>query len=336
MPFKKVYRPLDKNTWQGRIDDFQNRDAFRWHQVVEIVDLHDSAIKPVPKDQKGFCFLGFCCDEGVLRNKGRRGAAKAPLSIRKEMANLPVYFEPSSRLFDAGDINAAGHDMETAQQALSEAVTRILALDMFPVLLGGGHEIAFGHFRGLASRLSNQSPDPGSNIGIINFDAHFDLRPYDRTGGSSGSSFLQVADFCAGNNLPFSYFCVGIQQCGNTRSLFNTADRLGAQYIMAKDIKGKPLKKACEKLSGFIAGCDNIYLSICSDVFSAADAPGVSAPQPLGLDPETVLTLIKHILKSGKTISLDIAEVSPRFDNDNQTAKLAAIIFFAVVNYLSS
>ena len=90
-----------------------------------------------------------------------------------------------------------------------------------------------------------------------------------------------------------------------------------------------------KNLDEFIAQNDCIYLTICSDVFSSAFAPGVSAPQPFGLHPEIGLKLIKHIAGSKKVISFDIAEVLPRFDEDNRTAKLAAIIIFAAINKLS-
>ena len=80
---------------------------------------------------------------------------------------------------------------------------------------------------------------------------------------------------------------------------------------------------------------ENIHLSICCDVFNSANAPGVSAPQPFGLEPEMVLSFVKQILRSGKVISFDISEVSPRFDHDDNTAKLAAVIIYAVLNTLA-
>jgi formiminoglutamase len=55
----------------------------------------------------------------------------------------------------------------------------------------------------------------------------------------------------------------------------------------------------------------------------------------LGLDPEKSLKFIKYILRSNKVISFDIAEVSPRFDQDNQSANLAAVIIFSAVNVLA-
>jgi formiminoglutamase len=47
-----------------------------------------------------------------------------------------------------------------------------------------------------------------------------------------------------------------------------------------------------------------------------------------------VLKLLKHVIATKKVVGFDIAEVAPRFDEDNRTAKLAAIVIFAVINSL--
>ena len=78
-----------------------------------------------------------------------------------------------------------------------------------------------------------------------------------------------------------------------------------------------------------------MYITICSDVFNSAYAPGVSSLQPFGMNPEIVLNLLKQIIKSKKVISLDVAEISPRFDSDNRSAKLVAVILYAIINILN-
>ena len=77
-------------------------------------------------------------------------------------------------------------------------------------------------------------------------------------------------------------------------------------------------------------------MTICMDVFASAYAPGVSSAQPLGLQPWIVLTALKHIVRSEKVISFDIAEVSPRFDRDNVTANLASTVIFHFVQELAN
>ena len=87
-----------------------------------------------------------------------------------------------------------------------------------------------------------------------------------------------------------------------------------------------------EKVDTFLYGHEHAYITICTDVFSSAFAPGVSATQSIGLDPEKVLPIIKHIIRSSKIIGFDICEISPRFDQDDTTASLGAVIIFSMVN----
>jgi len=328
--FNKNYTVVDKNVWNGRIDSEDNFDAFRWHQWIKFIDLSQENLHKF-NGKLGFCFIGFCCDVGVQINKGRFGASKAPQSIRKELANLPCWFNQEVGIFDAGDILSEECTLEESQVALEEAVQEILNLNLFPIVLGGGHEVAFGHYNGILSYLSQNESKP--KIGIINFDAHFDLRPY-QTSGSSGTMFKQIADICKDKELEYSYMCVGVQKYSNTVDIFKTAHDLDVKYILAKDISLIDDWSLLEKFDKFINKQDHIYMTICSDVFSSAFAPGVSSPQPLGLDPEMVLKFIKYILKSNKVVSFDIAEVAPRFDQDNITANLAKVLIFSVVNTL--
>ena len=148
--------------------------------------------------------------------------------------------------------------------------------------------------------------------------------------------FRQISDICKDKNLKYSYFCLGVQQHSNTIELFKTANKLGVNYVLAKDISNTNNWHVLEQLDEFIRKQDHIYITICSDVFSSAFAPGVSATQSLGLEPEKVLNILKYLLRSNKVISFDICEVSPRFDHDNNTANLAAVMIFSVVTTLCS
>ena len=329
---KTHYHPIDANVWQGRIDSHDDYDAFRWHQWIEPVDLLDESARPFD-GALAICFIGFCCDDGVTRNKGRAGAAKGPKSIRKELSNLPCQFEQDVKLFDAGNIYCHDIELEKGQEILSQTVKKILERNMYPIVLGGGHEIAFGHYCGIKDY--NKSIERTDKLGIINFDAHFDLRPYPN-GGSSGTMFRQIADVCMESGDHYGYMCLGIQKRSNTLALFKTANSLGVQYVLAKDMVNQDIWPILDKVDRFLKLHDQIYVTICSDVFSAAYAPGVSAAQAVGLHPEQVIKILKYIMMSGKFISFDIAEVSPRFDQDSTTANLAAVLIFAVVNTLAS
>jgi len=319
----KYLLPVANKIWQGRIDDEENYEAFRWHQWVQAVDLEE--MKVALDGPLNICFIGFECDQGVQRNKGRIGASSGPDSIRRELANLPCQFNEEVKLFDAGNLVTRHSTLEDAQMNLSNLIEKIVSLNMFPIVLGGGHEIAYGHYMGLRKHLKRE------NLGIVNFDAHLDIRPYPK-GGSSGTMFRQIYDDCMAEKLKYGYMCLGVQKRSNTILLFKDAKEMGAKYVFAKDIvKGLPYNH----IDAFARAHDKLYITICSDVFAAAFAPGVSAPQTLGLNPESVLQMLKHLIRTRKVMSFDIAEVSPRFDHDKVTSNLASVMIFAVVNTLA-
>jgi len=329
----KNYKPVNNAHWHGRIDSLTDKDSFRWHQCVKYININDISLIDIDNYKSNFCFIGFICDEGVQRNLGRKGASKGPEYLRKELSNLAWNEELNIALYDAGNIHCREKNLEEAQMALSLAIKKIIELNLIPVLLGGGHDIAFGHYMGISSyfRLENRP----RKIGIINFDAHFDLRPFEAGKGSSGTMFRQIATHCKNINESFNYYCIGIQTYANTKSLFKTANELGAIYELAKNITPAKMSEIEERINQFIAPLDAIYLTICADVFSSAHAPGVSAPQPFGLHPEIGLELIKHVVSSGKVISFDLAEIAPRFDEDSRTAKLGAVLIYAIVNTIA-
>ena len=200
--------------WKGRVDSDSDYDAFRWHQWVQPLDLNDGG---APFDGAlGFAFVGFCSDKGVARNKGRTGTALAPDFVRGQMSNLPCTFSQEVKLFDAGDIVCDEISLEEGQRELGLAVEEILRRRLFPIVLGGGHDTTFGHFQGQHNYLKDKGRTP--ELGIVNFDAHFDLRPYDM-GNSSGTMFRQMADVCRAEGTPYQRFsCCADKIAGILRS----------------------------------------------------------------------------------------------------------------------
>jgi len=321
-PWISHYHPPESTVWQGRADSPAHACFF---QVIQLLDLKESL--PVIDHFPAFALLGFRCDEGIRRNFGRTGAAEGPLAIRTALARLAVQTQPLT-CFDAGDILCTDSDLESAQHALGEAVSLLLRQGITPIVLGGGHEVAWGHYQGIAKYSVQES------LGIINFDAHFDMRPLlpDHQ-GSSGTPFLQIAEAHRATQRRFDYNCIGIQRAGNVRALFETAKRYDTHIFLAEELHQSRYEKCIDFVSEVINRNQLIYLSLCLDVFAAPYAPGVSAPQTLGLTPWQVLPFIRQLAASGKVISYDIAELSPPYDVDGRTAKLAAHCVYDIIHY---
>ena len=198
---------------------------------------------------------------------------------------------------------------------------------MLPIVLGGGHETAWGHFQGLIAH------QPKQHIGVVNIDSHFDMRPLLEGGlGSSGTSFTQIAAERQANQMPFDYLCIGIQPLGNTEALFDKAKELHVEIIQADIMLQQGVASAITAIDRQLQRCKGIYVSLDLDVFNAAYAPGVSAPQPLGLPHWLVTPLLQHLAHSGKVIGFDVVELSPAYDLDGRTSGLASAMMATFIS----
>lgn len=302
----------DMTVWSGRTDP--EPDTERWHQRIQPWRI---------SAEPGLALLGFACDEGVRRNHGRVGAAAAPQTVRRALANLAWHREQPA--YDAGDVVCADGDLAAAQQRLAQSVATLLDARHQPVVIGGGHEVAFGSWSGLAQHLQGcaEAGRDAPRIGIINFDAHFDLRDPAHV-QSSGTPFAQIAQACAAHGWPFRYACLGVSRASNTRALFNRAAELNVLVREDRDIRESTLNAIRAELDAFAADCDALYLTLDIDVLPAGEAPGVSAPAPRGVRLELLEPLIDHIKASGKLRLADLAEINPEYDIDQRTAKVAA------------
>lgn len=301
-------RPVVRADWSGRTDAAEGGRARRWHQVVRPRDI---AAAPV-------ALVGFACDAGVVRNQGRPGAVAGPAALRRALANVPVH--ALEEVDDLGDVACAADALEQAQAEFGEVVSGVIRSSGVPIGLGGGHEIAYGSYLGLQQALS--AAGDGRPVGIVNFDAHFDLRAGERA--SSGTPFRQILEHAAASDRPVEYLCIGVSRFSNTPALFERARSLGVRWVLDEDTRADRHANLLEEVTGLLARVGHLYLTVCLDVFPAAVAPGVSAPAALGIDPGLVERLVDVVTASGKLKVADVAELNPKFDIDSRTARLAA------------
>lgn len=306
------------NVWLGRVDPPGIADSRRWHQIV--VPARANA-------PPGVAFLGFASDEGVRRNHGRPGAAQGPTALRAAMCNLPV-LDRQPHLYDAGDVSCVDGDLEAAQVAFSTRMTALLESGHTVIGLGGGHEIAYASYRGLSDHLRQ----PAASIGIVNFDAHLDIREH--VDASSGTSFLQAIRHAESSGHELRYYCVGASQSANTLSLFALAEQLGVEVLSDDDIDARGIPECAGRLRAWLDRVDAVYLTVCLDVLPQGIAPAVSAPNGGGLPLRTLESLVDVVLDAGKTRVIDIAELSPPYDRDNATARVSARLVHRMVRRL--
>ena len=276
-----MYKEIDTTVWAGRTDSTVCLESFRYHQVVHCIRTDELQ----QKLNKKISIIGFECDEGIRRNKGRVGAKNAPIEIRKQLASIPWRGSQNVPIYDVGNVTCEAQLLEKAQVELGKHVCEIMNSNSHCIVIGGGHETLYGQYLGIRESVGKEAV-----IGIINIDAHFDLRVYDHQ-PSSGTMFKQILDM----DEKIKYFVCGIQRYGNTTELFNRADELGVTYLYEDEMDYDSTVKAVKQ---FIKSCDVILFTICTDVISASHAPGVSAPSPFGLEPSIVRNLTRTICRS--------------------------------------
>src|SRR5579871_2626999 len=145
-------------------------DDPRLGEIVEFWDGDAAALLPGRA-----VIVGFPQEEGMRRNHGRAGAAEAPNAIRSALWRL-VPGEPNRDLdlrdsppLDIGNVRCTG-SLEEAQAALGQVIAALLKRRAVPVVLGGGHETAYGHYLGYVGAGLE-------DVAVINIDAHLDVRP---------------------------------------------------------------------------------------------------------------------------------------------------------------
>ncbi|GLR10487.1 formimidoylglutamase [Mixta theicola] len=314
----KQWRPTSSGIWQGRDDTAEADNARRLFQTVTCSTTF------CPEQQAGdIALLGFACDEGVKRNHGRTGAAEAPAILRRALANMASHVQ-HARLTDLGDICVAQDNLEEAQQALREAVLACQRAGKRTLVLGGGHETAYGHGLGVLDAF------PQEAVGIINLDAHLDLRHAPQA--TSGTPFRQLAHHCEAQQRTFRYACCGLSMAANTQALLDEAAYRNVTIVEDLRCLSSPAE-AIAQLEQFMAHLDRIYLTIDLDVLPGWEMPAVSAPAALGVPCAILMQLLAPICRSGKLQAVDLVEFNPSRDRDGQGAGVAARIAWQVIRW---
>jgi formiminoglutamase len=311
--------------WSARLQPLPRREEVfprpddpRLGEVIQDWHGDESALRPGRA-----VLLGFPQDEGVRRNHGRPGAADAPQAIRHALYHLTPWDPVSdtdlsqSPPLDLGNVRIAGA-LEETQEALAEVVAAVLQRGAVPVVLGGGHETAYGHYLGYVRA--------GLPAGIINIDAHLDVRPCPAGQGHSGSPFRQALEH---PTLPLPgehYVCLGARPGSVSRQHALYVREKGGVVRWIDEVRDRldqVFREECDRLAGL--GC-RVYVTLDADAVTAADVPGVSAPNAAGLSGVAVAHCARLAGAAPAVASLDLVEINPRVDRDQQSVRWAALV----------
>ncbi|PLN87005.1 hypothetical protein CWN73_12775 [Klebsiella quasipneumoniae] len=258
----------------------------------------------------------------AIRSAGENDQLLA--ALRRALANMASH-QGHDRCVDMGTISVDGEQLEAAHQALREAVAACQRAGKRTLVLGGGHETAFGHGAGVLDAF------PGEKVGIINLDAHLDLRFAECA--SSGTPFRQLALECDAQQRGFHYTCIGVSRAANTQALWDEAARRQVAVVEDLAVLADFDTHVLPELERNIAQYDRLYLTIDLDVLPAREMPAVSAPAALGVPLAILLRIVELLCRSGKLQAVDLVEFNPQFDIDGQGARAAARLAWQIAHW---
>ncbi|NDG83541.1 MAG: hypothetical protein EBX52_00710 [Proteobacteria bacterium] len=268
----------------------------------------------------GFSVVGYPDDLGVKNVKGRPGASLGPAKFAEFFLRLKGE-HPVLSLLHRHDLVPMTDDLEGNLKASTRFTSeRMRELDPTRdslMVVGGGHDYAYPWIRAVAAVVGSRK-----RIGVVNLDAHFDLREFAPV-MTSGSPFRRLIE--EGHLDPQKLVEFGIQNHCNGPELW--------EYARAKKIKtvpfgvlrnGRAVREFKKHMTALEKKCDMILLSVDLDAMSLAIAPGVSAPQPEGFDASELYEMLEFAATRKKVFSLGLFELSPPNDVQDQTTRLAA------------
>lgn len=253
------------------------------------------------------------------------GAHLSPQTVRTMMHSFSTYsIEEETDMWDHiitdfGDIEMHVTDLFESQTRIYTALRDLQDQhkDAVVITLGGDHSVSAGAIKAFQ--------ETRGRVGIIQFDAHFDLRNTEDGGPSNGTPFRQLIenDVIHGNQL----IQIGIRDFSNGRLYHDYAKDQGVTIHTMGDIKREGLLPLLQKsVDQLKQTTDNIYLSLDMDVLDQAYAPGCPAIGPGGLDSHSLIEGIQWLAQDPSVKGMDIVEIDPTLDFRNMTSRLAAYI----------
>ena len=285
--------------------------------------------------------IGLPEDVGVYANYGKQGTSKAWEATLKVLLNIQ-----SNEFTMANKVLILGHlDFSDKMQEVSELdknlpksikkarkivskidkhvtyiVEQIVSAGKIPIIIGGGHNNAYGCIKGTSLALKK-------TINVINFDAHSDFMPEEGRHSGNGFSYAYAEGFLK------NYFVFGIHKNYTSDRLFKSLKKFKlVKYTLFEDLEvGKEVKfkeellraenHVCEKPFGVEIDCDAIE-----------NIPS-SAMTPSGFSVNKARSFVNYFSKHENVRYLHICEASPTKKTEAQIGKL---ITYLISDFIKS
>jgi formiminoglutamase len=297
--------------------------------------LADSEVK--------FVLFGIKEDIGVLANNGQPGAKNTWDSTLKSLLNLQSneFTNPSNVLIlghlDFTDLYDVLSTVKTDQlqhtyrtyvekidQCVTQLVCTIVKAGKIPILIGGGHNNAYGAIKGSSIALE-------SKINALNFDAHTDLRALE--GRHSGNGFRYAIE----EGYLDRYYIFGLHENYTSKEILNyiEASKSNIKFNTFEDLtvrKKSSFKKASKIAMGFISN-SKFGIEIDCDAIQNISS---SAQTPSGFSVNQTRRFIHYFGSHPNATYLHICEAATSTNDSLTNAQTGKLLSYLITDFLNA
>lgn len=223
------------------------------------------------------------------------GTAAGPGAILAASQQLELFDgegRPGDRgIFTQAPLDCAG-DPQLVLREIAATVSRLVSLGKVPVILGGEHTVSLGAFLALAER--------GKPAGIVQFDAHADLRDRYQDDPLSHACVMRRA-----HELGLSIFQVGVRSLSPEEHEWRREAGLGHLDAARLAREGLPRPLLPDDFP------QEIYITVDVDVLDPAVMPATGTPEPGGLAWYPLMDALQAAVAGRRVLGFDVVELAP-------------------------
>jgi formiminoglutamase len=292
-----------------------------------------------------YVLLGIPEDVGIRANFGRPGAASAWQSAISSIANIQHNrFCKGSQIVVLGKIDIS-KEMEEAKdldfhktadrkllstlveridKEVVHVITSIIKCGKTPIIIGGGHNNAYGNIKGTALGL-------GKPINAVNFDAHSDFRILEGRHSGNGFSYAYEEGFLK------KYFIFGLHENYTSKNVLDILKKMEdrVNYNTYDEIKVRQQKNFQQELNTAYDFIKNDAYGIEIDLDALPNIAS-SAMTMSGFSIEELRQFVYFFGKNKNAAYLHICEGAPDLGEEKNNHLIGKLIGYLVTDFIKA
>ena len=313
----------------------------KFGEHVKLISNFNTIYEALQNLDVDYVIFGVCEDVGIFANHGNTGARSAWKIAIKVLLNIQSnQFTKANRVCILGhleyehllseidklnpskkkDVISARKFVDVIDKDVSYLVSQIVKAGKKPIIIGGGHNNAYGNIKGTSLGLSKP-------INAINFDAHTDFRKEEGRHSGNGFSYAFAEGFLK------NYFIFGLHENYTSQSVFDKMNKLKEvkynTYEAIEVRKETSFKTELKKASLHVV--DQPF-GIEIDCDAIVNVPS-SAKTPSGFSVSKTRQFLSYFSKFETAAYLHLCEAAPK---KKDASKVGKLLTYLITDYIKS